>query len=45
VLDGRQRETDFGGGDFSEAAAPARGSEQPRRPAVDEATDLEDLPF
>jgi single-strand DNA-binding protein len=45
VLDTRQREGDLGGGDFSEAAAPARGPQPQRRPAVDDATDLEDLPF
>jgi single-strand DNA-binding protein len=45
VLDTRQREGDLGGGDFSEAAAPAPGPQPQRRPAVDDATDLEDLPF
>jgi single-strand DNA-binding protein len=45
VLDARQRDGDLGGGEYSEAAAPARGPEQQRRPAPDDATDLEDLPF
>jgi single-strand DNA-binding protein len=45
VLDARQREGDFGGGDASEAAAPAREPQPQRRPVVDDATDLEDLPF
>jgi single-strand DNA-binding protein len=45
VLDSRPREGEFGGGDFGEAGAPARGPQQPRRPAADETTDLEDLPF
>jgi single-strand DNA-binding protein len=45
VLDSRQRDGEFGGGDFGEAAAPARGPQQPARPAADDATDLEDLPF
>jgi single-strand DNA-binding protein len=46
VLDSRQRDGEFGGGDFGEAAAPARGApQQARRPAPDEAVDLEDLPF
>jgi single-strand DNA-binding protein len=44
VLDARQRDGDLGGGEYSEAAAPAR-AEQQRRPAPDDATDLEDLPF
>src|ERR687885_460068 len=43
VLDARQRDGDLGGGEYSEAAAPAR-TEQQRRPAPDDATDLEDLP-
>ena len=45
VLDARQRDGDFGGGEDSEAAAPARAPQQQPRPASDDATDLEDLPF
>jgi single-strand DNA-binding protein len=45
VLDARQRDGDFGGGEDSEAAAPARAPQQQPRPAPDDATDLEDLPF
>ena len=45
VLDSRQREADLGGGEL-ESAAPARGSQPPqRRPAAEDAIDLEDLPF
>jgi len=47
VLDARQRDGDVGGSgsDFGEAATPARGPQPQRRPAADDATDLEDLPF
>jgi single-strand DNA-binding protein len=52
VLDPRQRDgADFGGsgGEFDAAPAEAAGAgaraAQPRRPAADEAADLEDLPF
>jgi single-strand DNA-binding protein len=43
VLDSRQREGDLGGAEF-ESAAPARAPQQ-RRPAQEDAIDLEDLPF
>ena len=45
VLDTRQREADFGGGDVGEAAAPAQAPQPQRRPAADDTADLEDLPF
>ena len=47
VLDARQREGDTGpGGEYGEAAAPARAAQQQHRPpSVDDAADLEDLPF
>jgi single-strand DNA-binding protein len=47
VLDARQREGDAGpGGEYGDTAAPARAAQQQHRPpSVDDAADLEDLPF
>jgi single-strand DNA-binding protein len=44
VLESRQRDGDFGPGDYP-SAAPARGPQAQTQLASDDAADLEDLPF